>query len=160
MNAIPSSIRGGDGRVTFPLHIDTNQKLMTANHAFSGLKSVSEDSLQLHLEALPGDLDEYFKHVADDLKKNMDAISLGIKGIDWTDKQSIMDGLQPIMDFLEPLFDYVKKHPWILIPLLIPAVELFIGLLGFGAGGIEAGMYVFPYFIIIAPFYHKQIVHD
>ena len=143
MSAIPSAIRGGAGRLTFPLHIEINQKLMTPNPDFSGLKSVSEETLQLHLQALPAQIDEYFKQIAGELKANMEAIISGIKGIDWTDKKSIMDGLQPILDFLKPVFDYIKAHPWILIPLLIPALELFIGLLGFGAAGVEAGMYTF-----------------
>ncbi|KAF8419185.1 hypothetical protein EV426DRAFT_720141 [Tirmania nivea] len=138
MNAIPSAIRSGGGRLTFPLHIDINQKLIIPDHGFSELKSFSEDTLQLHLQTLPGQLDEYFKHVGDEIKKNMDYIISRVKEIDWTDKQSIMDGLQPILDYLKPVFDFVKEHPWILIPLIIPVLELFIGLLGFGVEGVIA----------------------
>ena len=141
MDAIPSAIPVGNGRLTFPLHIDINQELTTPNHNFAGLKSVSQQTLQLHVETLPAQLDEYFKKVAEELKTNVKAIVAGIEGIDWTDKQSIMDGLQPILDYLKPVFEYVKAHPWVLIPLIIPALELFIGLLGFGAEGVVAGMF-------------------
>ncbi|KAF8427602.1 hypothetical protein BGX38DRAFT_1234972 [Terfezia claveryi] len=141
MNAIPSAIHGGSARLTFPLHINIKQQVMSPpNHDFSGLEPVvSEETLLLHVLALPAQLDEYFKHIAEELKKDMEIIVSKVQEIDWTDKQSIMDGLQPILDFLKPVFEYVKAHPWILIPLIIPALELFIGLLGFGVEGVVAG---------------------
>ncbi|RPB27798.1 hypothetical protein L211DRAFT_845811 [Terfezia boudieri ATCC MYA-4762] len=140
MNAIPSAIHGGSARLTFPLHIDIHQQVISPpNLDFSRLEPVSEETLQLHVLALPAQLNEYFKHVAEELKKDMEYIVSKVQEIDWTDKQSVMDGLQPILDFLKPVLNYVKEHPWILIPLIIPALELFIGLLGFGAEGVVAG---------------------
>ncbi|KAF8419184.1 hypothetical protein EV426DRAFT_702045 [Tirmania nivea] len=139
MDAVPSSIRSRDAGLTFPLHLDITEKLIVPKLDLPWLKSMSKDTLQLHIQTLPSQFDEYFKHVADEIKENMDYIVLQVKEIDWTDKQSIMDGLQPILDYLKPVFDFVKDHPWILIPLIIPALELFIGLLGFGATGVVAG---------------------
>jgi len=115
---------------------------------------VSQQTLQFHVETLPAQLEEYFKRVAGELKTNFEPVISGIAGIDWTDKQSIMDGLQPILDYLKPVFEYVKAHPWILIPIIIPALELFIGLLGFGAEGVVAGM--FQQSIIITPLITNQ----
>ncbi|RPB27791.1 hypothetical protein L211DRAFT_833773 [Terfezia boudieri ATCC MYA-4762] len=140
MNAIPSAIHAGFSRLTSPLHIDINQQVISLPTLdFSRLEPVSGKTLQFHLLALPAQLDEYFKNVAEELKKHMENIVSKVQEIDWTDKQSIMNGLQPILDFLKPMFEYVKAHPWILIPLIIPALELFIGVLGFGAEGVVAG---------------------
>lgn len=159
MKAVPSTIPSGYDRLTFPLHVDVNQKIMSPKHDFSSLPSESD---QLYIQQiLPGELDEYFKRVGNEIKENMDTIVASIQGIDWTDKQSILDGLQPILDFLKPVLDFVKAHPWVLLPLLIPLLELFIGILGFGSGGVVvAGM--FRYFVIIISFSrsHKPIIRD
>jgi len=145
MKAIPSTIHSGYDGLTVPLHVDVNQKIMIPKHDFSSLPSPKD---QLHIQQiLPDELVEYFQHVANEIKENKDHIVSSIQDIDWTDKQSIMDGLQPILDFLKPVLDYVKAHPWILIPLLIPVLELFIGILGFGAEGVVLGMS--RYFVII-----------
>jgi len=155
---IPSAIRGRDAGLTFPLHIDFNEMLTTAKHDFSKLTSVSEDTLKHHIQALPPQFDEFFKHVAEDLKTNTEIIVSKLHEIDWADKQSIMGGLQPILDFLQPVFKFVKAHPWILIPLVIPVLEFFIGLLGFEAGYVSAGMFrtVFYNYSL----YYKPIVPD
>lgn len=37
------------------------------------------------------------------------------------------------------IIHYVVKNPWILLPLVLPALELCIVLLGFESGGVAGG---------------------
>ena len=156
MKAIPSTIHTRYDGLTFPLRADVKRKIEIPKPDFSNLPS-PKDLLDIQ-QIVRDELAKYFKHVADEIKENTDHIVASIQKIDWTDKRSIMDGLQPIFDFLKPVFDFVKAHPWILIPLLILALELFVGILGFGAEGVVLGMS--RYFVIISLLSasHKPII--
>lgn len=47
--------------------------------------------------------------------------------------------LQPTLELIAPIIDFVVKNPWVLSPLLIPAMNLWLTMIGFEAGGIVAG---------------------
>ncbi|KAF8534248.1 hypothetical protein BDD12DRAFT_431483 [Trichophaea hybrida] len=46
---------------------------------------------------------------------------------------------QLIISLLTPVVDLIIQHPWVLLPLLVPALKAWIFLLGFQSGGIAAG---------------------
>jgi hypothetical protein len=52
---------------------------------------------------------------------------------------SLKEILGPAMDLVESIVKYVAQHPWILLVFIIPALELWIPLVGFEAGGVVAG---------------------
>jgi hypothetical protein len=52
---------------------------------------------------------------------------------------SLKDILGPAMDLIRSIVQYVAHHPWILLAFIIPAMELWIPLVGFEAGGAVAG---------------------
>ncbi|KAF8242739.1 hypothetical protein K440DRAFT_664575, partial [Wilcoxina mikolae CBS 423.85] len=43
------------------------------------------------------------------------------------------------LEYITPTLEYIEKHPWVLIPLLIPALDAWLLFIGFRAGGILAG---------------------
>lgn len=144
MNAIPS-LRSALASGPL-LHLDrrgfttSNQKtlninLEVVNNAILDLKHQHES---LELNTIPSALEDYFKQVAEDIKANLDAINSHLSRIDWTDPNSVMEGLNPVLEYLKPVWDFVEKNPWVLIPLVIPALEIFIGILGFGIEGVVA----------------------
>jgi hypothetical protein len=47
--------------------------------------------------------------------------------------------VQLILILLTPAVDHIIKHPWLLLPLLVPALNAWIWILGFQSGGIAAG---------------------
>ncbi|KAF8458200.1 hypothetical protein BDZ91DRAFT_743265 [Kalaharituber pfeilii] len=139
MNGLASAIHPGESPLAF-LHLDKEQRVFSLNlDAIPNPQNVDDVAYSIDQLAIPPALEEYFKHIADEIKENADAIISRVQEIDWTDPKSITDGLQPILDFLKTVFEFVKEHPWILIPLIIPALQLFIGILGFGAEGVVAG---------------------
>lgn len=85
------------------------------------------------------ELGRLLKSLAEDLKANKEALISRLDEVDWTDPKSIVAGLRPILDHLKPILDFIKAHPWVLLPLLIPAFEVFLVILGFGAEGVVAG---------------------
>jgi len=51
---------------------------------------------------------------------------------------TLQDILGPALELLGPVIEFVKEHPWVLIPILIPALEMWLVYLGLEAGGITA----------------------
>ena len=121
------------------LHLDGSLKQQNLNLNLDAPKDwmLTQDD-ELALNAIPPALEEYFKHIAEDIKANSDAIISHLHAIDWTDPNSVLEGFQPVLDFLQPIFDFVKENPWILLPLVIPALVLFLEILGFAEGGVVA----------------------
>jgi hypothetical protein len=58
-----------------------------------------------------------------------------------TNGTSLKEILEPALELLKPVIQYVVKNPWVLIPILIPALDAWLLIIGFGAEGIAAGMY-------------------
>jgi hypothetical protein len=53
--------------------------------------------------------------------------------------QSLKDIVMPALDIISPALDFVVKNPWILLPILVPALEAWLLIIGFGVNGIVAG---------------------
>jgi len=47
--------------------------------------------------------------------------------------------MQPALDLVGPIVGYVLEHPWVLLALVIPALEAWLTLIGFHATGVVAG---------------------
>ncbi|KAI9774120.1 MAG: hypothetical protein M1840_005213 [Geoglossum simile] len=43
------------------------------------------------------------------------------------------------MELIQSIVKYVAHHPWVLLAFIIPALELWIPLVGFEVGGVAAG---------------------
>lgn len=56
-----------------------------------------------------------------------------------TSTLSLKEVLGPALELIESIVHYVAKNPWILLPLAIPALEVWIVLLGFESAGVVAG---------------------
>ncbi|KAI9770844.1 MAG: hypothetical protein M1839_003039 [Geoglossum umbratile] len=54
---------------------------------------------------------------------------------------SLKEILGPAMDLIRSIVQYVAHHPWILLAFIIPALELWIPLVGFEAGAVVAGSF-------------------
>jgi len=50
------------------------------------------------------------------------------------------------LDYITPALEYIEKHPWVLIPFLIPALDAWLFYIGFRAAGIVAGNAPFSLF--------------
>jgi hypothetical protein len=61
-------------------------------------------------------------------------------GLNGTNGTSLKEILEPALELLKPVVAYVAKNPWVLIPILIPALDAWLLLVGFGVDGIVAGM--------------------
>ena len=48
--------------------------------------------------------------------------------------------IQPALDIMAPLLKYVADHPWVLTPLIVPIMDLWLEMLGFQELGVVAGM--------------------
>jgi hypothetical protein len=67
-----------------------------------------------------------------------------LNGTNGTSLQAI---LEPALKLLTPVCDYIVKHPWVLIPVLVPALDAWLLVMGFGVEGIVAGKIVSGVFL-------------
>jgi hypothetical protein len=86
---------------------------------------------QLTATVLDKILDGFVKDIPRHLAEAMVALP--------TNSTSLEDNLRPVVDLLNPVIEYVHKNPWILIPLVVPALKAWLLIIGIEAAGIAAG---------------------
>lgn len=150
VSVISSNVASQVSQMALLNNLPSNQKIFSLSS-----DTISRLKLDLDLDALDNaavyssedprfqgildDLQEYFKNIEEEIEKNSDIIIEHIREIDWKDKDSILNGLGFLLDYLKPLANYIKEHPWVLLPLFIPAFELFLFAIGFQVGGVKYG---------------------
>ncbi|RPB20882.1 hypothetical protein L211DRAFT_870294 [Terfezia boudieri ATCC MYA-4762] len=148
MNAIQSPTPVGEMLLNIPINIDINPTRIINNIDINPTRIVNDidDALSNVVSAahqalreISAPLDDYFINLGQEIKNNMDTIVSGIEQINWEDEKSIMGGLKPILDFLKPVFEFIAENPWVLVAILIPVIQLFLVILGFGPAGVIAG---------------------
>jgi hypothetical protein len=69
---------------------------------------------------------------------SLQAWEVGV-GLNGTNGTSLQEILEQALKLLEPAITYIIENPWVLIPILIPALDAWLLIMGFEAGGIVAG---------------------
>ncbi|KAA8913480.1 hypothetical protein FN846DRAFT_99110 [Sphaerosporella brunnea] len=133
--AVPAAVFAATETATAHLssHLKTAAEA-AANYAVEHVNPALETAL-----TQAGDLIEHVEPVRAHLNEialRVWEVSDSVNGINST---SLKEMLEPALKLLLPMIDWTVRNPWILLPLLIPAFDAWLVLIGFEAGGVVAG---------------------
>ncbi|RPA74717.1 hypothetical protein BJ508DRAFT_418490 [Ascobolus immersus RN42] len=106
--------------------------------SFANASAAPRNDKQLVLQA-PSSLQQAFPQY------DLSATNYSLIIPDWSSlylfegHEELKEVINQAIEQIKPVLNYVVEHPYVLIPLLIPAYPVWLAILGFGVEGIAAG---------------------
>jgi len=110
----------------------------------SGMSQLAQQPIR---QISPPELEQLLNTFVEDISRNVAGVIATLPAAN--NITSLDDILGPALELLGPVIKYIQENPWVLMPLLIPALEAWLTIIGFEAGGIAAGK-VFPFLPTLA----------